>query len=158
MPSMMQMKILQSNHVQSCNIEQFKQPPGKASQIKLDTYILRQEPMVTVKREYLICDVMALISFIGGVKGTCIGTFLFSLSGETLNFIESAIKWRNSRKCRDIAKEENVNNSLTQFVSTSDFVREVRDNMQRQSEINKKIMDELFQLKQASSKIETTGY
>ena len=93
-------------------------------------YILRQEPMVTVKREYLICDVMALISFIGGVMGICIGTSLFSLSGETLNFIESAIKWRNSRKCRDIAKEENVNNSLTQVVSTSDFVRETtcRDN------------------------------
>ena len=121
-------------------------------------YILRQDIMMTVKKEYLICDVMALISFIGGVMGICIGTSLFSLSGETLSFIELAIKWRTSRKCGDITKEDNVNKSLTQVVCTSDFVREVRDNMQRQSEINKKIMDELFQLKHTSSKNETSGY
>ena len=54
-------------------------------------YILRQDIMMTVKKEYLICDVMALISFIGGVMGICIGPSLFSFSGETLDAVELAI-------------------------------------------------------------------
>ena len=60
------------------------------------TYLINMDMMVTVKQEYLICDGMALISFIGGVLGICIGTSFFSICGEAVRFLDLLIKWRKN--------------------------------------------------------------
>ena len=60
------------------------------------TYLINMDMTVTVKQEYLICDGMALISFIGGVLGICIGTSFFSICGEAIRFLDLLIKWRKN--------------------------------------------------------------
>ena len=69
----------------------FDETPNQA------TYQMDMELMTTVKQEYLICDGMGIISFIGGVLGICVGTSIYSISGVMIGFLEFLIKWRKNK-------------------------------------------------------------
>ena len=79
---------LQYNVVQSY---MFEESPNQAR------FNMDMELMTTVKQEYLICDGMGIISFIGGVLGICVGTSIYTISGVMIGFSELLMKWRKNQ-------------------------------------------------------------
>ena len=55
-------------------------------------------PVIKVREEYLIYDIVSMISAIGGTMGLCIGISFYNVCGVLLGFLEHVIDWVKGNK------------------------------------------------------------
>ena len=60
--------------------------------------IIFSPPEMTVKEEYLIYDMVSMISAIGGTMGLCVGFSFNDISSFVLDQMNAAINWAKSAK------------------------------------------------------------
>ena len=63
--------------------------------------VIPQPPKVKVKEEYLVYDMVSLISLFGGFMGICVGLSFYSTSGAILRGMEMALNWKKKRYAKN---------------------------------------------------------
>ena len=73
-------------------------------------------PVISVKEEYLIYDLVAVISAVGGTMGLCIGFSFHDTTKILLEYVERGLNWANLRRLQ-LTKRENIRNIPKQNVN-----------------------------------------
>ena len=119
-------------------VSKFDNPIAEDTEIQLDMTF--DPPRTTVREEYLIYDMVALISAIGGTMGLCIGFSFTHFTSTTLTLIEKMVN--KFQKDRNPKSSNNV-----QDQSADNFgQRALKSKFQEQEKINSKLENEIADL------------
>ena len=122
-------------------VSKFDNPIAEDTEIQLDMTF--DPPRTTVREEYLIYDMVALISAIGGTMGLCIGFSFTHFTGTALTLIAKIVEKfqndRNSKSSKHIQDRSEVD--LGQ--------RKLKLKFQDQEKINSKLENEIANLTQS---------
>ena len=111
----------------------------KPNQVKF--FVTFSPPEITVKEEYLIYDLVSMISAIGGTMGLCVGFSFNDISNFLLERAETAINWTKSGK----SNNENVGGNTTRVDPTTN--ESGTKEIEKENSSNQKLEFELSILK-----------
>ena len=105
-------------------------------------------PRTTVQEEYLIYDMVAMISAIGGTMGLCIGFSFTHFTSTSLNFVEQIVwKLKNYRNLKPPRKiQDNLESDIDQDT--------LKLKWKKQEEINIKMKNEIANLTENYAKLQ----
>ena len=113
-----------------------------------ELHVIFDPPRTTVLEQYLIYDMVALISAIGGTMGLCIGFSFTHFTSATLKLLEQVVtKSQNDRKT--IQTKTSQVNSQTNLAHDK-FIKQLEE----QKKINAKLQKEIASIKDALAKKE----
>ena len=120
-------------------VSKFDNPIAEDTEIQLDMTF--DPPRTTVREEYLIYDMVALISAIGGTMGLCIGFSFTHFTSTTLTLIERMVnKFQNNRNPKS---SKNIRDQ------SEDNFGALKSKFQEQEKINSKLENEIANLTQS---------